>query len=206
MIVTQIAPITGSRSKIYIDDEFAFVLYKGELRHYKIIEGGTISEEIIDEIVGTVLAKRAKLRGMALLKNRPYTKKQMRDKLKQGFYSDKIIAETIEYLESFHYIDDVQYAVDYITYHNEDKSRIRLEQDLQKKGIEKEIIREAFDKWKYEGGFIDEEQQIKEWIRKKNYDVTTADLKEKQRIMNFLFRKGFSVENINRALKFEEFF
>lgn len=206
VVVTQITQVTGSRSKVYIDDEFAFVLYKGELRHYKITEGEEIAQETIEEIVGTVLPKRAKLRGMALLKNRPYTKKQMQDKLKQGFYPDEVVNIAIEYLQSFGYINDAQYAGDYIEYHSETKSRKRLEQDLLTKGISKEDISGAFRKWQKEGGEIDEARQIREWIRKKSYDLNTTDRKEKQRMMAFLFRKGFDANSICKVLNCDEIF
>lgn len=36
MLVTQVTELSKSRSKVYIDQEFAFVLYKGELRLYHI--------------------------------------------------------------------------------------------------------------------------------------------------------------------------
>ena len=39
MLVTQVTELSKSRSKVYIDQEFAFVLYKGELRLYHIKEG-----------------------------------------------------------------------------------------------------------------------------------------------------------------------
>lgn len=206
MVVTQIAEVTNSRSKIYIDDAFAFVLYKGELRHYKIREGEVITQDVVNEILQTVLPKRAKLRGMSLLKSRPYTEKQMYDKLKQGFYPEQVIHEAIEYLMSFGYIDDVQYARNYVDYHSNVKSRRRLEQDLMQKGISKQEIQKAFQNWEKEGGEVDESAQIQTWIRKKKYDVHTADLKEKQRMAAFLFRKGFDAGSIQKALKCEDFF
>ena len=206
MVVTQIAEVTNSRSKIYIDDAFAFVLYKGELRHYKIREGEVITQDVVNEILQTVLPKRAKFRGMSLLKSRPYTEKQMYDKLKQGFYPEQVIREAIEYLMSFGYIDDVQYARNYVDYHSNVKSRRRLEQDLMQKGISKQEIQKAFQNWEKEGGEVDESAQIQTWIRKKKYDVHTADLKEKQRMAAFLFRKGFDAGSIQKALKCEVFF
>lgn len=203
MTVTQITEITSSRSKIYIDDEFAFVLYKGELRHYKIREGETITQEVLTELLEGVLPKRAKLRGMALLKSRPYTEKQMRDKLTQGFYTEEIICKAIEYLKSYGYIDDLRYARDYVECHSSTKSRRRMEQDLIQKGIAKQEIQKAFQDWEAEGGEVDEPAQIQEWIRKKKYDVNTSDLKEKQKMAAFLFRKGFSAGSIRKALKCE---
>lgn len=203
MTVTQIIEITSSRSKIYIDDEFAFVLYKGELRHYKIREGETVTQEVLTELLEGVLLKRAKLRGMALLKNRPYTKKQMHDKLIRGFYPEQVICKAIEYLKSYGYIDDMRYARDYVEYHSSTKSRRRIEQDLIQKGVAKQEIQKAFQNWETEGGEIDESALIHEWIRKRKYDVYTTDLKEKQKMAVFLFRKGFDAESIQKVLKCE---
>ena len=44
MIVTDIVELDKKRSKIFIDGEFSFVLYKGELRDYSIREGHELSD------------------------------------------------------------------------------------------------------------------------------------------------------------------
>ena len=46
MIVTQITGMTRARYKIYVDDQFAFVLYKGELREFGMEEGKEISMDL----------------------------------------------------------------------------------------------------------------------------------------------------------------
>ena len=66
---------------------------------------------------------------------REYTTSQLRTKLQQGFYPAEIIEQAIAYVAGFHYIDDLRYAVDYITYHEDSRSRRRIEQDLQGRGI-----------------------------------------------------------------------
>ena len=115
MLVTQVTELSKSRSKVYIDQEFAFVLYKGELRLYHIKEGQQLSEEDYRTIMREVLPKRAKLRAMNLLQGREYTTAQLRTKLQQGFYPAEIIEQAIVYVAGFHYIDDLRYAVDDIT-------------------------------------------------------------------------------------------
>ena len=45
MLVTQVTELSKSRSKVYIDQKFAFVLYKGELRLYHIKEGEELRTE-----------------------------------------------------------------------------------------------------------------------------------------------------------------
>lgn len=200
MRVTQIVELSKSRSKVYIEQEFAFVLYKGELRLYHVREGEKLAEEDYNIIMQEVLPKRAKLRAMNLLKSREYTTAQLRSKLKQGFYPDTVIEEALAYVASFHYTDDLRYARDYITYHAEKKSSKRIEQDLQNKGLSRDVIEQAWAEWQELGGQQDEQSMIKELLCKKHYDPEQADYKEQQRIYAFLMRKGFSGEQIRRAM------
>ena len=201
MQITQITELSKTRSKVYIDQEFAFVLYKGELRLYHICEGAELSEQDYRQIMQEVLPKRAKLRALNLLKSREYTEAQLRIKLEQGLYPGKVINEALKYVASFHYIDDLRYAVSYITYHEESKGRRRIEQDLQRKGISREVMERAWQSWEENGGQKDDLQIIQKLLEKKHFDPETADYKEQQRIAAYLMRKGFSGEQIRKAMK-----
>lgn len=200
MRVTQIVELSKSRSKVYIEQEFAFVLYKGELRLYHVREGENLSEEDYDTIMHEVLPRRARLRAMNLLKARQYTTAQLRNKLKQGLYPEVVIEDALDYVSSFRYTDDLRYAMDYITYNESKKSRMRIEQDLQKRGIARETMERAWIEWSEQGGVQDEQLMIDELLRKKHYDPERTDYKEKQRIYAFLMRKGFSAEQIRRTM------
>ena len=152
MKITRIEEMTGSRSRVFIDGEFAFVLYRGELRTYHIVEGQELSMEDHDAILTQVLPRRAKLRAMNLLKNREYTEKQLRDKLCEGGYPEQIVEEALSYVESFHYIDDLRYATAYITCHEDTRSRRRIQQDLLGRGIAPDLLEEAWREWEEQGG------------------------------------------------------
>lgn len=204
MVITKITPISNSRSRIYIDEEFAFVLYKGELRKYEISEGKEISQETYNTISREILPLRAKKRSMELLKTKAYTQKQLSDKMIQGGYLPEIIEDTINYLKGYGYINDHQYAMDYIHYKSTQRSRKRIEQDLTSKGIDKKMIDEAFSLWEDSGECMDEMSQIKKLLDKKHYSEKETDKKEQQKIAMFLFRKGFSMESIRQAMKVHE--
>lgn len=206
MKVTGIEELSKSRSKVYIDEEFAFVLYKGELRLYHLREGEEISEQDYHTILEEVLPKRAKLRAMNLLKSREYTTAQLRTKLKSGYYPDSVIEQALDYVASYHYTDDLRYAVSYITYYENMRSRRRIEQDLAAKGIGKELITEAWREWEEQGGIQDEQSMIAKLLEKRHYDPENADYKERQKQMGFLMRKGFSQDAIRRALRDNEGF
>jgi len=204
MTVTAIEELSKARSKVYIDDEFAFVLYKGELRTYHICVGEIIAPGDYDKIYKEVLPRRAKLRAMNLLARREYTVKQLSEKLKEGFYPREVIDEALRYVESFRYTDDFRYACDYIAGHEDTRSRKRIEQDLLRKGIDSSTLERAWAKWEEQGGSQDEEAMIRALLKKRGYDVERADIRERQKTFAFLVRKGFSAGVVCKALKTDE--
>lgn len=207
-IVTGIEGLSRKRYKVFIDGEFAFVLYGGELHTYQIRQGQPVSEEDLRTILTEILPKRAKKRSLNLLKTRPYTEKKLREKLQEGLYPSEVIDEAIEYVKSFRYIDDYDYARQYIEYHKESKSRRKLEEALLRKGISKDILEQVFSDV-YEN---EEEQkelelaQAKRLLDKKGHDPQNMDWKEKQKLYAFLIRKGISSDVIRRVISVSETF
>lgn len=199
MIVTRIEEMSRSRVRVYLDERFAFVLYKGELRLYGIREDNELSEENYRKIIGEVLTKRATLRCMNLLKSRPYAEKQLRDKLEQGEYPADCIDAALEYVKSYGYVNDAGYARDYIENQQEKKSRRMIEMDLLRKGISSELIREAFEEQGRLGDMPDEVQLARQLLKKKHLDPDTADYKQRQKMYAFLYRKGISQEALRRV-------
>lgn len=200
MVITQISEVSKARCRIYIDGQFAFVLYKGELRRFHIKEGQELSGSDYQEITTEILPKRAKLRCMNLLQSRDYTRRQLEDKLKQGDYPQDCIEEAIAYVSSYGYIDDLRYARDYIEYHLNSRSRIRIETDLMRKGIDSDVIRGVFEELNELGVEQDETAMVQELLRKKKYCPETADKQEQQKMYGFLYRKGFRPDIIAKVL------
>ena len=200
MTITEITAITNSRYRITLDGEVTFALYKGELRRFHMQQDGEITEDIYQSIFHEILPKRARMRCLNLLKTKDYTKKQLEDKLKQGEYPKEIIADAIAYVESYGYINDENYARNFIEYNMQKKSRTRMENDLLKKGIRKELIYKAFDELEEDGMEIDEKAMIEKLLMKKNYRAQTATPEERRKMYGFLYRKGFHSDVISRAL------
>ena len=197
MYVTGIEAVNSKKSRVYLDQEFAFILYRREISIYQIREGSEISDEQYRKILDETILRRAKLRCMNLLKTMDRTEAQLRQKLKQGEYPDEIIERAIEYVKGYRYVDDERYARQYVQCFCEKKSRYQMIQELMRRGIGKEIIDQAFD----EIPEINEVEQIQKWMEKRKFDPENADRKEQQRFYGFLMRRGFSAESIRKALR-----
>lgn len=200
MTVTQLTALGKGRYKVYIEDRPAFVLYRGELNRLGIREGEEITEGNLREIQEEILPLRAKKRAMNLLQKREYTTAALREKLRDGEYPEACVEEAVAYVESYGYVDDLRYARDFIVYNLDRKSRTRIEQDLMRKGIQKDSVRAVFEELEEEGTRQDEASMIRTLLDKKKYDAKNADAQEKQRMYAFLYRKGFHADAINRAL------
>lgn len=204
MRVTEITEVSKSRMRISTDEGLTFVLYRGELRRFRIRQGEEIEEEALRAVMEEILPKRAKLRAMNLLKNRDYTVKQLRDKLKEGGYPQEIIEEALDYVQGFRYTDDLRYAENFIRCHIQDRSRRRIESDLLGRGIDRDTLESAWAGFEAEGGCQDEQAMIQALLAKKGFDRGTAQPKERQRMYGYLMRKGFDCEQVRKALLSED--
>lgn len=200
MIITAIQEITKAKVKVFIDYEFAFVLYKGELRTYGIAEEKEISEESYQVILEEVLTKRARMRCMYLLKSRDYTQQGLREKLRREYYSEEIIERAVSYVASYGYVDDKRYARAYIGYASKNKSRKQIEIDLLQKGVSKEDITSTFEELAESETLESEESLIRTLLVKKHYKNEDANMEERRKIIGFLYRKGFSLDKIYKVV------
>ena len=198
MKVTKIESVTKTKFKVYVEEQFAFVLYKSELSRYRIVTDEEITEDTFQKIKKEVILKRAKLRALHLLNDMDRTEAQLRTKLKQGPYTEDIIEQTIEYVKSFGYIGDASYARRYIQSRQKNKSKKEIYVELCKKGVAKEEIDSAMEECYENHG---EEEAIRTLLRKKKYNPEQATEAETQKIYGYLARKGFSYDQIRQVIQ-----
>lgn len=206
MTVTAIEPYPKGKGRVsvYLNDKFAFVLYKGELSQYGLECGKTVDDELYGRIMNETLILRAKKRGMNLLQSMDRTESDVRRKLSEGGYPQEAVDAAIEYLKSFHYIDDMRYASDYIRYKSGSFSRRQIMMKLSEKGIHKDIIEAAFaesDEYHDEEGADTEKELIRKLVLKRCPQGTgSLDYEGRRRLVSYLYGKGFSLSDIDDVL------
>lgn len=200
MVVTDIKEYTKSKYEIYLNDEFAFVLYKSELKQFDIRENESLSEVAYEEIMTSLLPKRAKKRAMNLLLKNDLTEKKLREKLKDNKYPELCINEAVNYVKNYHYVDDSRYAHSYIVSKAPTTSKSVIRNKLIEKGISKTIIEDELSKY-YELDPLNENVEddlIKQLIIKKCKGEYNLDYNSRQKLFSYLYRKGFSLDKIER--------
>ena len=201
MTVTKIEPVTKTRYKVYVDGQFAFVLYKGELSRYHIAEDSELEEKTYQSIRKEIILKRAKLRAMHLLNDMGRTQSQLRTKLLRNDYPSDIVEEAIAYVKSFGYINDAEYTRSFIENRKEKKSKKEIYAALCQKGLPKDLIETALEECYADDDSI---AAIEAIVRKKKFDPKSTDYKEMQKMMGYLVRKGFRYDDIRQVIQVSE--
>ncbi len=197
MQITEVESFQKGKYKIYLNNEFAFVLYRGELKKYQIEIGNNLSEADYNRILREVLIKRATKRAMHLLQSTERTEDQLRRKLKENLYPARAIQEAVDYVKSYHYIDDEAYARRFLTFKSSIWSRKKIEMELMNKGISKTIIQSVLEE---ENEDTASERELLQNLMKKKWEgLNPEDPKSKEKLFRYLVGKGFSYSDISDA-------
>lgn len=138
---------------------------------------------------------QAKKKAMSLLQHMDRTEWELRDKLEKKGFSQSAIDEAVEYVRSFHYIDDQRYATHFVEIHCQQRSIQRLKQDLYKRHVPEEYIDIALDAIDW-----DDSAALREAVRKLTKGEDDFSYEEKQKMAMKLCRKGFRIHDVKREL------
>lgn len=138
--------------------------------------------------------------GLWLLGRRPYTQKNLREKLEgKKFESDEVDAAISRLLE-LGFLDDLEFAKNYIRQSTlgKPKGGRRIRFELMRKGVDKELIEQAIE----EANLHDAEPELI-MLALKNYLKKLHNLPREKiyaRAMGFLMRRGFPYNESKKAI------
>lgn len=197
MFITRFEKLRGGRILVITEEGIRFPLYRKEIEAYGLQEEQELSADLYEQICREVLRTRAKKRTMYLLQRTDRTRGELRTKLSQDGYPKEIIDEALDYVASYHYVDDFRYACNYIGCSMESVNRAQMLIYLQRKDVDAEIIERAFAEV-----YRDHEEVLaRKALHKRGYDAQKADGQQRQKQYGYLLRKGFAPSVIQKALR-----
>lgn len=202
-IIQEIRPLSGKkmRFRICLDNGADYLLSRKEVGRYELEAGKELTEEVYQTLFQEVFLPRAKMKAMHLLEQMDRTEAELYSKLKDSGYPEDAISAAIEYVRSYHYIDDERYARNYVRCHQENKSVRRMTMDLRNKGVPDHLIQLALE----EENETDPMAQIRRLLEKKKFDLLNEDRKkarkELARAYRFLGSRGFDAIDIGNAIR-----
>ncbi|MDF2540004.1 MAG: hypothetical protein K0S76_3025 [Herbinix sp.] len=205
MIISSITETKDNKVKVFIDNEYAFWLYRKDLKRYQLEEGNDISDMVYHEILEDIVLYRAKQKALAILKYMDRTKYELNSKLKDAGYTDPIIELVMDYVTGYGYINDERFASSYVKNRMNTKSKMIIKMELIRKGIDKDLIGDAItSEYRIEDLNSSEDPElsaIKKAILKKGKDLVNLSYDEKQKLVGNLYRKGFDIDKIHKVIE-----
>jgi regulatory protein len=205
MIITSLEELDKKKVKVYIDGEYAFLLYQKEISHYKLAQEMELSDALYEEIRKSIVLRRAKQKALDILKMQDRTEKELRRKLADAHFTEDIIEEAVAYINSYGYLNDERLAASYVRNRMNIKSKLMIKQELLQKGVDSEVINKVFQE---EYGDTQKEDAeltaIKKAVAKKTKDPESLNYEEKQKLIASLYRKGFDLGKIRKIVEESE--
>jgi regulatory protein len=201
MIITCLEELNQSKIKVYIDYEYAFLLYQKDITKYELTEGAAIDQKLYEEILEDTVYRRAEQKALSILKFMDRTEQELRKKLFEAGYTPEFIDRAVANVFSYGYLNDERFAANYIRSRMNTKSKLMLRNELLQKGLDRDIIDHAFlEEYGEEEEEDSELKAIRKAIAKKTSLPEDLSYEDKQKLIASLYRKGFEISKIKRIL------
>ncbi|MBQ7295696.1 MAG: regulatory protein RecX [Clostridia bacterium] len=187
----------GKQDKIHIsvDGEYSFTVDEAYFLSLGIYNGKEIGIEELSELKENVNIRRAYNYAVSLLARRDHSERELKDKLSLKGYKEGA-EEAVEKLKKGGYVDDSRFARLYVRELQTLKKygKRRIEQELFRKGVDRDIIREVLDETEF-----DEDELVR--LIERKYARYLGDEKGVKKTINALLRLGYSYSEIRDALR-----
>ena len=143
--------------------------------------------------------REARRKALRLLEHMDRTEKGLQERLIQSGFSEAAAEDAVAYVKDYGYVNDYRYALNYILYRIHSKSRQKILQELQQKGISRDVASEAWE----EASDLEEPDEtslLRTAIEKKCSPGDTLDDKAMRRLYGYLQRRGFRMGDITAVL------
>lgn len=188
------------RANIFLDGKFAFGFSIDEVFKNKLKVGQVLSQQETEDLEKKSISERIYYGAIEFGTRRPRSEREFRLWFRRKKVEETLQGETLQKLANLGLVDDEKFASWWVEQRLifRPKARRVLKLELLQKGISKEII----DKTLEDEELPTEEEQIfkvaqKKWERLKNLE----DKERKQKLSEFLARRGFSWDTIKGVLK-----
>lgn len=186
MLITYVEKTGRHKVRVTMADEESFIISEKDWEGFGGKAGEDMDDALLLKFYQEYMLPKAKLRALNLLKVRDRSRQELNKRLKMDGYPASVIHKVMEYVDGYHYLDDVRFARNYVDYKGGRKSRRELAYELRGKGIDLNTVSadESLE-------LPDDKETIRSILLKRWGTDMAPDQKEKERMMRYLGRRGF---------------
>jgi regulatory protein len=200
VLITSVVQQKKSRYRynIFLNEQFAFSVHEDMLVKHRLLKGEYVNATRIEMIIIEDEYHKAFMEALRFVGRRPRSSMEIEIKLKEKGYGEETVTRTIQKLIEQKIIDDEQFANMWTEHRlfSQKKGRRWVQQELQQKGIPKELIQEALAN-------VDEEAEFEaayDTAKKKWLTTKGEPFERKHKLAAFMLRRGYSSTMVNTVL------
>ncbi len=189
------------RVSVFIDGAFAFGVHQNLVLKHELHAGRVLTAEEQQAIQEEDRVAKAKARALEYLAYKPRTVAEVRRKLQEKEYEAPVIDAVVEEFRERGYLDDVQYAEEYVRSRFSAKGYgpVRIEQELRKRGVDRPLAETAVEDFFAE---TDERAAAREHAEKGWSRIGREDdpRKRRDKLYRYLTRRGYTYDVVREVI------
>ena len=188
------------RYNVFFEDKYAFSVDEAVLIRYQLTKGKELDQWTIEEVNFEDEVRKAYNKALYYLGFRMRSEGEVRQKLKEKEYGDAVIDDAIKKLYTHNFLDDQQFseALMRTQIKSGKKGPRAIQQDMQKRGIDKQMQKDVLDSYSEEEQ-LEVAKGLAEKIALKEKTKTPSQINQK--ISDTLMRKGYNYALIKLAIE-----
>jgi regulatory protein len=199
--ITRIAEQRRKRGRVWveIDGRHGLSLADEVVTRAGLAVGDELDEATLGRLLAADEVARATEAALAFLAYRPRSEKEVRDRLRRGGFEQEAIEQTIAKLHEWRYLDDADFARRWVESRTTGRPRGSrlLQQELWRKGIDRETVREVID-----DAELDEAAAAEALARERLRSYAGEDPPViRRRLGAYLSRRGYSYDVVRDAIE-----
>lgn len=182
-----------NRVNLYLDDEFYCGLSLETIMKNHLKEGNEINKTQIEYLKTETEREVALSKAVGYISKCQKAKKEILKYLLTKGFDEIVCQQVIEKLEEYKFVDDEEYAKNYIKFKNKNNGSRKIAMELKQKGVDDEITSQSIEDYS-----CDRESVL--IVATKYLKNKDRDLKTKQKAYRHLASRGYQSEDILFAL------
>jgi regulatory protein len=189
----------SKRYQIEVDGEPFCSVHEDVLVRFRLHKGMEMDRHQLEEILAAEEYNKVRMAALRFLSYKPRTACELRQQLERKDFSAKMICQVIAEMEKSGYLDDRQFARQWVNerMHGKGYGSRRLKQELMRKGIDLSLIDEALTEVDQ-----DKERQLAMQVAERRYLRIGREPwpTVERRLGQYLLRQGYSMGVVRSVL------
>ncbi|MDR3071810.1 MAG: recombination regulator RecX [Endomicrobium sp.] len=191
--------LVKNKFRLFFDDGKKLLFFADTVVKFGLKTGLDISKDDYKEIVIYDRSNRIISDALVLVSRRSYSSKGLETKLIEKGYELEEVVKAVKRLRELNYINDEEFSkVRAANLLKKGKGEFVIKAELEKQGVEKSVIADTLKSIKTE---VEPYERIIRILQTKFKNFSEKNKNETRRVAAFFLRRGFSPEDIAKALR-----